>query len=75
MMLHIVTVIPILPLFSSVIRLSSDSFYFSILHKISFRLVCPVVMCRNKLILTALQHTMLFKLNILSINFKSIQAI
>ena len=75
MMLHIVTVIPILPLLSSVIRLSSHSFYFFILRKISFTLVFPVVMCHNKLILIALKHTMLFWLCILLINFRSIQAI
>jgi hypothetical protein len=66
---HMVTVIPILPSLSSVMRLSSHSLYFFILHKISFRVVCPVVMCHNKLILMALKHTMLFRLYILLIPY------
>jgi hypothetical protein len=69
MMLHMVTVIPIPPLLLSVIRLSSHSLYFFILHKISFRLVCPVVMCHNKLILMALKHTMLFRFYIFLIPY------
>jgi len=69
MVLHMVTVIPILPSLSSVMRLSSHSLYFFILHKISFRVVCPVVMCHNKLILMALKHTMLFRLYILLIPY------